>query len=249
MKISELLGQKQRMDTPDFRRRHGDEAAKSVEAHLGMLRNVADKFEADASATATSEDLTSQGKARAGQRLKAEALSTLDQIGAGVTQRRTAANNLTRQALEIATPKRPTDPAERLAYELKAREVRDLVRDLPKEVRTAIHAMADDPEVQDALMTGFTLAKAGPHAIPRIERLVDPEAHAATLRERVRAKNPEHAKNVDRAADLADYLEQTLTMTRESIVRESSERFPVSDDAGGQSKDKPFVKPESFVVS
>lgn len=249
MKITELLGQKLRMDAQDFRLRWDEDTAKAVEAHLGVLRTLAAKFEADTSANAGSDDLTQQGKVKAQQRVRAEALGALDHVAAEVTKRRTGADTLARQALEVTAHKRPTDPAERLAYEMRAREVRDLVRELPRETRTAIHGMSDDPEVQDALISGFTLAKAGPHAIPRIERLVDPEAHSAALRERVRAKDPERARNVERAAELAEYMEKTLTLVRESVVRESAERFPATTDAGGQSKDQPFVKPESFAVS
>jgi hypothetical protein len=100
---------------------------------------------------------------------------------------------------------RPSDPAERVAYELKLGEIRAELRPLDPIKRAAVYQAAEDPLVLDAIEGAPpSLVQSDAGILPVMRPFVEPGRVAARRLERVRALDPSGAAELDELRSLAD---------------------------------------------
>ena len=89
--------------------------------------------------------------------------------------------------------RRPSDPADRLAYEMRMQEIRSDLRRLTAEERFIVYSQAADPLVIDAIESApptiSRVGKNGPKGV-RLQPFIDPESRAATALEPQRSEVP-----------------------------------------------------------
>ena len=204
---------------PNYVRSIGEmrgEWIEDTETKLRELLAIATSYDNDVAAARNDPDLSSTGRAREADQVAAGALVKLDEwkkrtVGglkshiAGVEQ----------EIFKLATPKRPTDPAERIAYELQLQEIRRDLRQLDDLDRWLLYSSTDDPMIVDAIDTAPPIITKTGKASARIEPFIDPEKRAAVMLERVRAANPEAA---DRLAAL-QALDETYRIAASGVYQ------------------------------
>jgi hypothetical protein len=191
-----------------------EEFRAGMETQLEELVRIGDTLDRDRNDLRLNRELSVEGQSAADRRIARAALdkvTALDEKTVGVLRTRIAS-----MAARLANVdfRRPTDPGERIAYEIRLGEIRDEVRERKPMERTLIYMRATDPLVLDALESAPpVLPEEGYMLIP----FVDPERVRARRAERARASNPELAKEMSDLEDLASAYEALIESIRRSI--------------------------------
>lgn len=164
-------------------------------------------------------------------------LETVAPLEARATRIRAQSASIAAEALGAIAPARPTDPADRLTYELRQREIRDSMRGLDPLERLAIYNTTTDPEVLEAIETAPPVVTAGDSdRLPRLQSFVDPARVAAVRLERVRAKAPEAVAQIEDLNALAEMFEATVNGVKQIVFERVPALRPAvfKDPASGQ---------------
>jgi hypothetical protein len=174
-------------------------------------------------ATKINPDLSPDGRRKAGLAVGTSLLTkanTWKAVPGAIADR---LKSLWSTALGIAALKPPTDPAERLAFELRQREIRDELRPLDPLQRLLIYFSTNDPEVLAAIETApptLTSDPRDPREVPKLAPFIDPERVRTAMLERVRASDPELAAEMQALAVLHDVYQSAVDTVISEILRE-----------------------------
>ncbi|HXA95525.1 MAG TPA: hypothetical protein VN323_08190 [Candidatus Dormibacteraeota bacterium] len=140
------------------------------------------------------------------------------------------------RVLGIAATKPPTDVGERLAHELRAREIRDQVRALDPLQRLSIYFASTDPEVIAAFEDGPpTLDHGNRGDPPKLAAFIDADQVRAAMVERARAADPEAAAQMQALAVVRDIYQAAADTVMHEILAEfpSLKHDPLVAQAAG----------------
>jgi hypothetical protein len=192
---------------------------RDVDADAARLLDALVKADERLRAHEDDADLSESGRRRAMAETAVPLLSEIAQFEkqtAGVY----AASFQTMSGLILkgAAHERPTDPAERVAYELRQREIRDSVRALDPLERTNAYLGETDPEVLDA----FESAPPSPVRVDRggvavLRPFIDPDLKNMAVAARARKLDPDLAAKMDVADRLRGYFSSLVDEARRSV--------------------------------
>jgi hypothetical protein len=170
-----------------------DEWRADVRARLEELATVGAAFETMRAGIAKDPELTPLGREKATAKAARDAFQQLAAWESANTGRLTDRIAPTEQlVLKRSEVKRPTDPAERIAYELRLGEVRAELRGLDPMQREAIYLSTSDPLIADAIETAPPILSRGPNGgLPQLVPFVSPERITSQAIARARAAAPE----------------------------------------------------------
>jgi hypothetical protein len=190
MRAVEML----RLSIEGLVRSQPDERRLNVRENLEGLTTIAATFETARAGIARDPELTPLGREKATAKAARDAFQKLAAWEAAnvtsLTDRRIApAEALVLGRSEV---KRPSDPGERIAYELRVHSLREELRQLDPLAREAIYLSATDPLVVDACETSPPVVVRGPNGtLPQLVPFVSEERRAAQAIARARAAAPE----------------------------------------------------------
>ena len=202
--------------------------------HFDRLIAIADEFDSEDAKAASDPDLSGSGRRKQREKVARQALQKLVTFEEDKIQGvRSHAAHVEGQITGRAAIKRPTDPAERLAYELRMQEIRAELRQLDQIQRGLVYLGASDPEVIDAIESAPpTLTRAAEGASPRLQPFIDPEQRASAALERARASDPEKAEELEALQALAQTYEIAVGTVRSAIL----DSVPLRLSTGGTVK-------------
>lgn len=188
-------------------------------------RELAEKLEAiDADA-----DLSASGKASRQLEARAELLASIVVFKTqSVDVFRGRIAQLEGDILSAATFHPPTDPAERIAYELRAAELRAQLRDRdPLEVWN-VYLQAEEPEVRHIIETSLPVVRTV-DGRPALTPLVDAEQLEHSRTERAMASAPvEQAELLEALRYCADAYAGAANMLRAAILEDGGHELEAS---------------------
>jgi len=167
-------------------------------------------------------NLSAQGRRNAAEPIARRALQQLaDWEAANPDKISDQIRTLWERVLGIAAIKPPTDVAERIAYELRAREVRDQVRKLDSTTRLLLYFSATDPEVIAAFEDApLTLDHERRDEPPKLVPFIDPDRVRTSMIERARAADPEAAAEMKALAVVRDAFDGAVKTAQNEILAE-----------------------------
>lgn len=166
-------------------------------------------------------DLSGDGKRRhAGEAAREALLAVTAFEAANVAVLRQRAEALEATILGAEGFRPPTDPAERLGFEMRAAELRRQLSDRDQLEVWNIYLQADDPEVRHIIETSHPAVRVH-EGKASLSPLVDPEQLEASKAERaMAAAPPEQAAELEALRYLADAYEGAAGMLRTAILEE-----------------------------
>lgn len=199
----------------------------SIEGVLNKIVALAEHFETQKQEIKDDSRLTPEGKVDAKEKLARESLAKIGKFEEehvrGMQAR--VAQVESRMAGAI-TPKPPTDPAERLAYEMrKAEIVRQLAGLDPMEIEV-IYGGASDPMIIDAIESAppqvYRPEKQPGEVrqLPELRPLIDPEKRSAIHMARGKAHDPETAAELEWASYLEQMYRSQASGLKEAILED-----------------------------
>ena len=131
---------------------------------------------------------------------------------------------------------RPTDLAERLAYEFRLREIRDDLRTVDPLERDAIYASSTDPMIIDAVETAPPVLVKAADGFRRFVPSVDQERVAAVKIARAHAIDPENAKLLEALRAIRQMYKSVIESVRNVVFENSpaSRPDPIAAQAAGR---------------
>jgi hypothetical protein len=196
---------------------------------LNVVVQAADTFNADLDAAAANRDLSPDGRSATKARVAASALATLAAIETTTIKTLTErAASLEQALLAKVTYTPPTDPGERLALEMRLREVRDQLRQLPMEERANVYRTTTDPLALAAIDTATpTLSAPRPDGSRRMEPFIDPAERTAAALARAEAADPATATTLREVRALRQVYTHAVNGVRAEILAEVPGAVPV----------------------
>lgn len=199
------------------------EWAAGVEKELGQLVGHGELFEQSVAKVEGSGDFTEDGRSRQIQKLADVALTFVKEfenrlVGA-LDDRRVA---MEAELFSNIRPKRPSDPAERLAYELQLQQVRASFAEIPPQERQVAYHGIEDPLVLDAIENSppvLTRAGTDGRGLAKFQPLIDPKVVAKARVDRARATSPEKAHLIEGLEMLASIYKQSAGILRQPILK------------------------------
>ncbi len=174
-------------------------------------------------------DLSADGKKRRAGDAQRDALQEVTIFKANsVEVFRSRAAQLEEDILKAATFRPPTDPAERMAYEMRAAELRGQLRERdPLEV-WALYLSADSPEVRHIIESSHPVVREV-DGKATLAPLVDPEQLEASREERAIAAAPaEQAQELEALRYCADAYDGAANILRAAILEEGGHALEAS---------------------
>ena len=211
----------------------------SFDERVDELSAVVELLNRAAAAAAADRNLSADGAASVKAKAAADAIAAIDRwvMPAAQLDGRVQAGTAALLAKTAGVP--PTDPAERLAFEMRAREIRDEWRRLDPLQRDALYRGTDDAATIDALESAPpVLVHSATDAVPMLRPFVSPELVAARRLERARAADPARATELENIGNLADAIRAIGGQLREEILAE----YPAA--RGGAAPVDPRTVPE-----
>lgn len=224
-----LFVQKLRSSAPAF--------AAAAESALRELLALCTSCKAKLDANAGNPDLSAEGRRKASEGFVRSALASLGSWEDANPKALAARMKTTYDAVVAAEAKPlPSDPAERLAFELRAREIRDSLRSLDPTSRLVLYYDATDPEVISALELAPPLAqvlRAG--EAPTWSAFIDEEQVRSAKIERVARFNPEAAAECEALEAVHSVYQSALDTARQEFLEAvpSLRPDPIRDLLGG----------------
>ena len=164
-------------------------------------------------------DLTDQGRAKAIRKLKQASLAKLERFEDTVAALRARAAEMEAEVSKRVVFAKPTDPAERLAFELRQRETRDALRGLDAVERLNAYYATTDREVREALESAPPiLGRPKKNAPPVLEPFIDPETVQAVRTARIREAAPEVVAEAEAIGHLAGLYVGLISEVRAAII-------------------------------
>jgi hypothetical protein len=193
-----------------------------VKNGLAKLREEARAYASEVASIDRDPNLTEQGKAAAWQAAAHRFLS--DKLAKWESEtvepyRQTA--RLASESIDKAGAfEVPTDPAERVAYEMRGREIRDLARQQDPLAVDIAYLDSTDPLFIHALENGpGRFVRLGDrNAVPVYRPLVDPTRKAVATLERARKANPTLAATLEKVQHVEGVYSSVLAAVRTSVV-------------------------------
>lgn len=216
---------------PERLRAGYDERAAALLEIATDLNRVMDAAESDT-------HLTGDGRNAAGEKAATVALSAIEKWDAPVVTLFERVKTGTEAMLRKAGSGygRPSDPAERVAYELKLGEIRAELRPLDPIKRAAVYQATEDPLVLAAIEGAPpSLVQSDAGTWPAMRPFVEPDRVAARRLERGRALDPSGAAELDELGGIAELYRMLGNGLREEILA----AFPAVREAA------PFVDPRT----
>lgn len=201
-----------------------------------VLRTTADDFNRGLAASVADVNLSPVGRANARREVAAKAHAKLNAIEATTIKNLSdRAATLERAALAKVTLAPPKDPADRLAFELTMREIRDQLRGLSATERAQVYLTTSDPMTLAAMDTApMTLTPARPDGSRRLEPFVDPETRAAGLVARAEQADPENARLLGEVRALREAYVLALGTVRREMLDEVPAGAAVAEPVGSR---------------
>lgn len=186
---------------------------------LNKLLAIGKKYLRDVDVAFADEDRSDSGRAK--QKTKID-LDTLAKFGEFDKQKlgviRTRIGHAEREMFEHMEPSRPTNPGDRLAYELRLGELRAELRALQPEERLLLFASSTDSLVIDALESAPpTVVRYQKGGLAQVVPFLDPEARTQVVLERARNQNPDQAAELQAFHELAAIYETAIGSVRRAI--------------------------------
>jgi hypothetical protein len=200
----------------------GADWAAGVEERLSALLAAASGYETDRAAVQSSARLSDEGKAHEAGVLARKLLVLLgafeqDTVG----KLRARADERGRAILKLAASKRPSDLAERMAYELRLHEIRGELWRLDPVERLNVYFSAHDPAAIDAIESAPPPAeRRSKHSPAELVPFVDPETVAAAVIERARKLDPAAAEEVEGRRYMARTYEPAIGGIRNVVLQD-----------------------------
>lgn len=196
--------------------------AAGVREDLAKLLLIAKKYERDWDVAYADGDLSQTGRVKKTTKIDIDTLAKLGEFEKQhleVLRERIATAE--RQMFEIMEPSRPTNPGDRLAYELRLQELRAELRKLSPEERLLIFASATDSLTIDALQTAPPIVvryqKGG---LAQVVPFLDVEGRSMAVLEKARAENPDAASELQAFGELAGIYQTAIDTLRRAIIEQ-----------------------------
>ncbi|MGE0363255.1 MAG: hypothetical protein AB7H93_13345 [Vicinamibacterales bacterium] len=190
---------------------------------LAVVLAAADEFNAQLAAVTANPDLSPQGRTNGRRRVAADALAKL--LAVETTTIKNLADRaatLERGLLGRATVAPPTDPAERIAFELRLQEIRGQLRQLPPTERLSVYLTTADPMTLAAIDTApMTASEPRRDGTRRLEPFIDPEARTAAALARGAHDDPASAKTLAEVRSLREAYALAVGSVRKEILDEA----------------------------
>lgn len=190
---------------------------------LDQIKHAAEAFNFELHTTANDQNLSNQGRAAGAKRVALSALAKLNRV------EMTTIKNLTDRAASLEqgllgkasfTP--PKDIADRLCHEMRMRELRDQLRELPATERLSVYLTTSDPLTLAAIETApMTLGAERPDGSRRLEEFINPEARKAAVLARAEQGDPETIKTLSEVQSLAEVYRLAVNSVRREIMDEA----------------------------
>lgn len=193
---------------------------KGLDENFSSLITIAESFERDMETARKNDLLSGLGKSDAVEKAGLTALAKLavfEQGPLAVVANRTSA--LSHELTQAAEPKRPSEPTERLVYELRLQEIRAQLRDLDDAQRRAIYTSASDPMVIDAMEMGPpTVVKVNGQV--RLIPFIDPVFREEMMTARARNTSPARAAELEGLQEFGNTLRSAVATVKTAIQQE-----------------------------
>lgn len=199
-----------------------DEWKDGIREKLELLTAIGREFDGAAESIRENRELSDHGRFAARERAARVALEkiaafekkTIDPLRERIAW-------IDAQVAKKASINRPTDPGDRLAYEMRLGEIRSELRKLDPLERFAIYMSSSDPLVIDAIETApSTLVRKGKGDMATFAPFIDPERVSAARLARVEAADPELAQDMSDVQRLANLYVMDSAVLRQAIVEE-----------------------------
>jgi hypothetical protein len=215
-------GQTLKLAAPGYVKNHPEHLRKGLTETLSNIFAAAEAFNAEFDATVADKNLSSHGRAAGLTKVAASALAKLN------TVETTTIKNLTDRATSIeqallgkAAYVPPKDPTERIAHEMRMRELRDQLRELPPSERLSVYLSTSDPLILAAIETApMTLSEKRPNGTRRLEPFIDPEQRTAAVLARAEREDPETVKTLREVQSLRQVYSIAVNSVRREILHE-----------------------------
>lgn len=219
-RVSELLKTSVPLELRSLRHSLTPESMDAAREYLFEVTSVADAYDTDVAAAMASPDFTEQGRRKEIERITRGYMSELAGLEAKkLPDLREGIANMEGAVLGRARVQRPTDAGERLAYELRARKIRDMFRSLDPLQTFIIYMGTTDPEIIDALESGpGRMVRADRDAPPTLQPFIDPERRAVAMLERARRAAPEQAAILERLQTLERLYSSAIETVRTEML-------------------------------
>jgi hypothetical protein len=215
---------------PGYSERHPQHLRKGMTEVLTGVASTADVFNADLATTVADANLSNRGRETGKKGVAAAALEKLAHV-----ERTTIkglddhAAQLQRELLGRAAFTPPKDTAERIAYEMQMREVRDQLRQLPAAGRLTVYMATSDPLVLAAIETApMTLSEKRPDGSRRLEPFIDPAERTAAVLARAARTDAATAERLREIGSLREVYSLAVNSVRKEILDEVPSARPES---------------------
>ncbi|MBI3932393.1 MAG: hypothetical protein HY317_03180 [Acidobacteria bacterium] len=197
--------------------------AQDVEEKLRALLTIAQSFDQGFTEISDNPDLTPQGQHKGLLSLVTKTLGLVTRwIEAAILPLDNRIKGLADVVLRRGAIARPTDPAERIAYELRLAEIRASARALPPTERLAAYLATSDPMVIDAFESAPPIVESfggkRPFVAPEFRPLVDPDRKLTMVLERARTSDPATAEELELMRELRHLYAITVTGLRKQVL-------------------------------
>jgi hypothetical protein len=190
---------------------------------LGAVHSDAEAHDRDYAKHRGDPDLAPVGRNKAIRKMKLEHVEKLDRRDRTIVgPLRARVAGLKAEANKRVAFPRPTDPADRVEFAARQREIRDSVRHLDPLERLNVRLGTLDPEACEALDSAPPVLWRPPNSTSPfvLQPLIDPDTVAAARAERIRQVAPEVAAEIEDLTALADSYAAVLSTVRAQIMED-----------------------------
>lgn len=208
--------------TPGYIEAHPAHLREGMLVTLGKVQAAAEIFNRDCDIIDTDANLSAKGRVAGKARVAVAALAKLSEVEATTIGNLTnRAASIERALLGVAAIAAPSDPAERLSYEMRLQEIRSELRELPSGERLTVYLTTSDPLVIAALETApMTLSARRPNGSRGLESFIDPEQRTAAVLARAERADPAAVNTLRELQSLREVYCHAVSSVRTEILRE-----------------------------
>jgi hypothetical protein len=211
----------------EHHRRLHPSLADSVDTATAYLIKLGKDYETERDAAMADPTLSEMGKRSKAATVALRLVANLDQFRAQhVGNVRNQIEQIETTTLKRTPLRPPSDPAERLAFEMRAREIRDSLRGCSQIERTVAYLSTSDPVVAYALETAppaVVRHSDAPGSMATLEPFVDPAKVSDAQFTRAAKANPDVAAQADALREIAEAFESDIASMRNVIRADAPE--------------------------